>query len=70
MFDYIKNKKKHEHKGEYTSGMAAFSPGIFKLGYDGGGPYRCIAISHGGGIRCFPFKAMSRCKNRTNKMCS
>lgn len=43
---------------ENTSGMDAFSPGIFKLGYDGGGPYLCIAINHGGGIRCFP------CKNK------
>lgn len=32
-----------------TSGMGEFSPGIFRLGYDGGGPYRCMAISHGGG---------------------
>ena len=32
-----------------TSGIGEFSPGIFRLGYDGGGPYRCMAISHGGG---------------------
>lgn len=32
-----------------TSGMGAFSPGILRLGYDGGGPYLCIAISQGGG---------------------
>ena len=62
MFEYRKNKNIHEHKGQYTSGIAAFSPGIFKLGYDGGGPYRCIAINHGGGIKCFPFKEISRTK--------
>lgn len=32
-----------------TSGMGEFRPGIFRLGYDGGGPYLCMAISHGGG---------------------
>lgn len=32
-----------------TSGIGAFKPGIFKLGQDGGGPYRCMAINHGGG---------------------
>lgn len=32
-----------------TSGIGAFNPGIFKLGYDGGGPYLCMAINHGGG---------------------
>mmetsp|Transcript_65768 Transcript_65768/g.180356 ORF Transcript_65768/g.180356 Transcript_65768/m.180356 type:complete len:208 (+) Transcript_65768:64-687(+) len=31
------------------SGMGAFRPGIFRLGYAGGGPYRCILTSHGGG---------------------
>lgn len=29
--------------------MGAFRPGTFRLGYDGGGPYLCMAISHGGG---------------------
>jgi hypothetical protein len=33
----------------FTSGIGAFNPGIFKLGYDGGGPYLCIAINQGGG---------------------
>ena len=32
-----------------TSGIGAFNPGILRLGYDGGGPYLCIAINHGGG---------------------
>ena len=50
---------------KYTSGIAAFNPGIFKLGYDGGGPYLCIAISHGGGINCFPCKSISRVKTFT-----
>ena len=30
-------------------GIGADSPGIFRLGYDGGGPYRCMLMSHGGG---------------------
>lgn len=29
--------------------MGALRPGIFRLGYEGGGPYLCMAISHGGG---------------------
>ena len=37
------------HIQQPTSGIGAFSPGILRLGYDGGGPYLCIAISHGGG---------------------
>ena len=37
-----------------TSGIGAFKPEIFKFGYDGGGPYRCIAINHGGGTRLLP----------------
>lgn len=32
-----------------TSGIGALRPGIFRLGYDGGGPYLCMAISQGGG---------------------
>lgn len=32
-----------------TSGMGALNPGIFRFGYDGGGPYLCMAINHGGG---------------------
>ena len=32
-----------------TSGIGALRPGIFRLGYEGGGPYLCMAISHGGG---------------------
>ena len=39
-----------------TSGIGALRPAIFKLGYEGGGPYLCIAISHGGGTlsHCAP----------------
>lgn len=45
-----------------TSGMGEFSPGIFRLGYDGGGPYRCMAISHGGGtLWAFCRKKRTRC---------
>lgn len=45
-----------------TSGMGEFSPGIFRLGYDGGGPYRCMAISHGGGtLWAFCRKKRMRC---------
>lgn len=40
---------KMKERTVFTSGMGEFSPGIFRLGYDGGGPYRCMAISHGGG---------------------
>ncbi len=29
--------------------MGALRPGIFRFGYEGGGPYLCMAISHGGG---------------------
>ena len=36
--------------------MGALSPGIFKLGYEGGGPYLCMAMSHGGGTRLLPYK--------------
>jgi hypothetical protein len=32
-----------------TSGIGALNPGIFRFGYDGGGPYLCMAINHGGG---------------------
>lgn len=34
-----------------TSGMGAFNPGILRLGYEGGGPYLCMAINHGGGTK-------------------
>ena len=37
-----------------TSGMGALSPGILRLGYEGGGPYRCMATSHGGGNFTLP----------------
>lgn len=33
----------------HTSGIGALRPGTFKFGYDGGGPYLCMAINHGGG---------------------
>ena len=32
-----------------TSGIGPLSPGILRFGYEGGGPYLCIAISQGGG---------------------
>ena len=43
---------KNEQSGYWyilTSGIGPFSPGIFRLGYEGGGPYLCIAINQGGG---------------------
>src|SRR6266403_1848567 len=33
----------------HPSGMGALSPGIRRVGQLGGGPKRCILISHGGG---------------------
>lgn len=38
-----------QHFFPLTSGMGALRPGIFRFGYEGGGPYLCMAISHGGG---------------------
>lgn len=34
---------------KHTDGIGAFRPGILRFGYDGGGPYRCMCSSHGGG---------------------
>ena len=39
-----------------TSGIGALRPGILRFGYDGGGPYLCMAISHGGGNKCLFYK--------------
>ena len=39
------------------AGIGAFNPGIFKFGKLGGGPYRCMLISHGGGAPGGIFRA-------------
>lgn len=46
-------------------GMGAFSPGTRRCGYDNGGPYRCMLISHGGGSSS-PTPSACRARARRN----